>query len=114
MYSIEDEVIKFKGYTTKKDKDFVSEACYNTRQAPAKAGARELILGFLMDGEKEVADLDELANIEGISKNAMRAAKAELKKEGKTKTWCVGYGKEKKWFIRLVEDSSIHSEKTNK
>lgn len=114
LYSIEDEVIKFKGYTTKKDKDFVSEACYNTRQAPAKAGARELILDFLMDGEKEVADLDELAKIEGISKNAIRDAKAELKKEGKTKTWCVGYGKEKKWFIRLVEDSPIHSEKTNK
>ena len=114
LYSIEDEVIRFKGYTIMKDKDFVSEASYNTRQAPAKAGAKELILDFLMDGEKEVSELDELAKIEGVSKNAMRDAKAELKKEGRTKTWCVGYGKEKKWFIRLVEDLPMHSEETNK
>ena len=48
-----------------------------------------------------------------ISKNAMKNAKAELKKDRRTKTWSIGYGPNKKFFIRLVDGSPIASEKTN-
>ena len=45
----------------------------------------------------EVSELDELAAANSISKNAMRDAKAALKKEGTTKTWSIGYGNNKKF-----------------
>lgn len=95
----------------KKDRDFVTDINYNTRQAPAKEAAKEFILDFLKDGEKEVAELDEMASVESITKHALKDAKSELRKEGKTKSWGIGYGKEKKWFMRLVDDSSTASEK---
>lgn len=113
LFSIEDEVIKYRGMSDKKDRDFVTDANYNTRQAPAKEAAKEFILDFLKDGEKEVTELDEFARIESISKHALKDAKAELKREGRTKTWGVGYGKEKKWIIRLVDDSLTDSKKTD-
>lgn len=113
LFSIEDEVIKYRGMSDKKDRDFITDANYNTRQAPAKEAAKEFILAFLKDGEKEVTELDEMARIESISKNSMKDAKSELRKDGKIKTWSLGYGKEKKWFIRLMDDSPTASEKTN-
>lgn len=108
LYTMEDEVVKFKGYTTKKDKDFVTEVDYSTRQAPQRSEAKEFILEFLQDGEKEIAELDEMASAMSISKNAMKNAKADLKKERKIKTWSTGYGKDKKFFITLID-----TEKTN-
>lgn len=116
LFSIEDEVIKYRGMSNKKDRDFVTDINYNTRQAPAKEAAKEFILDFLKDGEKEVVELDEFATIESISKNALKEAKSELRKEGKIKTWPIGNGRrdKKKWLIRLVVDDSLTaSEKTN-
>ena len=106
-------MIKYRGMSDKKDRDFITDASYNTRQAPAKEAAKEFILAFLKDGEKEVTELNEMARIESISKNSMKDAKSELRKDGKIKTWSLGYGKEKKWFIRLMDDSPTASEKTN-
>lgn len=103
LYMIEDEVIKFKGYTEKKDKDFVTEVDYNTRQRPQKDEAKEFILDFLQDGEKEVSELDEMALAMSITKNALKNAKAELKKEKKIRTWSIGYGQSKKYFISLID-----------
>lgn len=115
LFSIEDEIVRYRGMSSKKDREFVTEANYNTRQAPAKEVAKEFILDFLKDGEKEVAELDEFAKIESISKNALKDAKAELKKEGKIHTWSIGSGRsgDKKFFIRLKDDSLTASEKTN-
>ncbi len=114
LYTIEDEVICFKGYTAKKDKDFVAEITHETRGAQPRQEAKEFILDFLKDGEKEVAELDEMAKVNSISNNAMREAKSELRQEGKTKTWSLGYGSEKKHFICLLEGSLTEGEKTNK
>lgn len=108
LFSLDDEIICYKGMSTKKDKDFVAEASYNTRQAPQKEEAKAFILEFLKNGTKEIAELDEMAKIEGISKNALKEAKAELRKESLTHTWSTGYGKEKTFFISLKD-----SEKTN-
>ena len=56
----------------------------------------------------EVSELDEIAQVEGISKNAIKDAKASLSKENLTHTWSIGYGKDKKFFITLKA-----TEKTN-
>ena len=108
LYGIDDEVIHFKSYTSKKDKDFVTEVDYNTRQAPQREEAKDFILDFLKDGEKEVSELDEMAAAMSISKNAVKNAKADLKKDKKIKTWQVGYRENKKFLISLID-----SEKTN-
>ncbi len=112
LFSIEDEVIKYRGMSDKKDRDFITDVNYNTRQAPAKEAAKEFILDFLKDGEKEVTELDEMARVESISKNALKDAKTELRKEGRIKSWSLGF-KPKKWFMRLVDDSLTAGEKTN-
>lgn len=93
LYAIDDEVVKFKGYTDKKDKDFVTETDYTTRQAPQRAEAKEFILDFLKDGEKEVSELDEMAAAMSISKSTLKRAKSDLKKEGKVKYRPISLGK---------------------
>ena len=114
LFSINDGKIETKGYTTKKDREFVSESAYNVKQAPAKESAKEFIIETLQEGQKEAAELNELAQIFGISKSAMREAKSDLKKEQIIKMRSIGFGAEKKWYISLVEGAHIPSEKTNK
>lgn len=96
-----DEVVCFKGYTDKKDKDFVTEIDYNSRQKPQRDEAKEFILEFLKDGEKEIAELDEMAAAMSISKNALKNAKTDLKRDGKIKTWSIGFNP-KRYFISLI------------
>lgn len=103
LYCIEDEVAQFKANTSKKDKDFVTEADYTTRQKPQRDEAKEFILDFLKDGEKEVAELDEMAEAMGISKNALKNAKADLKKDGQIKYRNTGQGNGKKFYISLID-----------
>lgn len=102
LFSIEDEVIDFKSYTNKKDRDFVTETDYVKRLRPERDEAKEFILEFLKDETKEIADLDELALAMGITKNALKNAKADLRKEGHIKTWSTGYGQNKKFFVSLI------------
>lgn len=103
LYCIEDEVVQFKTSTSKKDKDFVTEADYTTRQKPQRDEAKEFILDFLKEGEKEVAELDEMAEAMGISKNALKNAKADLKKDGQVKYRNTGQGNGKKFYISLID-----------
>ena len=84
------------------------------KQAPAKEAAKEFIIETLKEGQKEASELNELAQILGISKSAMREAKSDLKKEQIIKMKAVGFGSEKKWYVSLVECAHIPSEKTNK
>lgn len=103
LYCIEDEIIKFKAYTDKKDKDFITEIDYNSRQKPQRDEAKEFILDFLKDGEKEVAELDEMAAAMSISKNAIKNAKSDLKKDGQIKYRNTGQGSDKKFYISLID-----------
>lgn len=81
LFSIEDGVPVFKGFTDKRDRDFVQDSNYTEKVAPAKDEARAFILDYLRDGEKEVKDLDGMGKAQGHSPNALKNAKAELKKE---------------------------------
>lgn len=114
LYAIDDEVVCFKGYTQKKDKDFVTEVDYSTKQAPQREEAKEFILDFLKDGEKEVSELDEMASVVSISKNALKNAKTDLKNAGQIKYRNTGQGVEKKFYVSLIDHLSlIATEKPN-
>lgn len=106
LFSIKDEVIGYRGMSDKKDKDFVLANAQTVKQAPVREGAKEFILDFLKDGEKEVADLDEMASVSGISKNTLGRAKTELRQEGKIKTWARGF-KPKIWYISLIQCEDV-------
>lgn len=103
LYSIDDDgSIRFEGYTDKRDRDFVTEVDYSSRIAPQKKEAKEFIIDYLKDEKKEVSELDGTAAAMGISKNALKNAKAELNRDGKIKTWSTGFGKDKTYYITLT------------
>lgn len=102
LFSINDGVVEFRGTTDKKDKDYVLNNDYNTRQKPQREEAKKFILDFLKDGKKEVSELDETAAAMSISERTLSRAKTDLKNEGKIKTWSKGYGENKKFFCSLI------------
>ncbi len=102
LYAIEDEIIQFKGYTDKKDRDFIASANYTNRQLPQRESAKELILDFLADKESvPVSELNEYAEAMSISERTLERAKSDLKKEGKIKSWSTGFNP-KKWYVSLI------------
>ena len=93
--------VEFKGYTDKKDKDFITEMNFATRQAPQREEAKEFILETLKehDGEMLVAELNEIAEVVGLNPKAMERAKTSLRKEEKINFWSTGKGHDKKHYI---------------
>lgn len=104
LFNINDEEVTIKGHSQKKDRDFIMEADYTTRQAPQKEEAKDFILDFLKDGEKEVSELDDMAKAQSISISTLKKAKGELKKEEKIKYRAESFGKNKgfKYFVSLT------------
>lgn len=102
LFTICDGLIKGCGTTKKRDKDFMAYGSNNERPTPARDEAREFILDSLENGEMLVSDLEESAKAVGISKNAMRNAKDDLKKENLIKYRPEKDGNViKHWFICL-------------
>lgn len=102
LYSIADETIQFKGYSDKKDRDFIASANYTNRQLPQRESAKELILDFLSGKESvPVSELNGYAEAMSISEGTLNRAKSDLKKEGKIKSWSEGFNP-KKWYISLI------------
>ena len=67
--------------------------------------AKEFIIGTLEEHKQmEVKELEELAQTVGISKNALKNAKAELNKEGKIHSWQTGYKENRVFLISLVSE----------
>lgn len=101
LFELNDGVPIFKSYSKKKDKEFIIEDAKTKNTVHASDEAKDFILDVLNEHKQiEVAELDELAKAEGISKNALKDAKAALRKEGITRTWSVGF-KPKKFYIIL-------------
>ncbi|MBQ8188547.1 MAG: AAA family ATPase [Lachnospiraceae bacterium] len=108
LYELEDGVPVFKSYSKKKDKEFVIEDFKIKNQSPAADEAKEFILNVLNEQKQmEVSELDELAKAEGISKNALKDAKAALRKDNITHTWGIGFNP-KKWYITLKAIEKIN------
>ena len=101
LYELNEGVPIFKGYTKKKDREFILEDSRNKNVAPAAEDAKEFILGTLGEqGQMEISELDELAKVNGITSNALKNAKAALKKDGLTHVWSIGFN-QKKFYITL-------------
>jgi len=106
LYAIDEEVIRYKGRTDRKDKDFVTAVDYSTRQAPQREEAENFILEFLQDGEKEISELDDMAAAMSIGKGTLKRAKTQLRQDGKIKTWSVGFNP-KRFMISLTDSSKM-------
>lgn len=103
LYGLDDGVPIFKSYTKKKDREFILDESRKKNVAPAQEEAKEFILSTLEEHKQiEVKELDELAAVNGISANALKNAKAELKKEKSIHVWSIGF-KPKTFYIRLTD-----------
>lgn len=102
LFSINDDVIEIKGKTDKKDRDFVERHTFNKTQAPRLEEAKEFILDFLKDGEKEVAELDGMAKAMGITKETLKNAKTELSKNKTIRYRATGNKDNKKFYCSLT------------
>ena len=101
LFRLDSGGIVFDSFTDKRDREFVQEGQAARYQAPAREDAKEFILDYLKDGEKETAELDGMMKAQGISGETLKRAKAELRKDGKIIYTNRGYGKEKKFYCRL-------------
>ena len=101
---MENGILVPKGFTDKHDKEFQQARQYENRNSGPREEAKEFILDWLKEngGKAENGGLTEAAEVIGISNNAMRNAKVDLKKEGKIKLENEGYGKDKKHYISLT------------
>jgi RecA-family ATPase len=107
LFDLHDGKVNFKGYSDKKDRDYIGENDFNNRVKPQRDEVKEFIVDYLQDGEKLVSDLDTMAKAQSISTGTLQRAKTELKKEGKTTYYSRGYGEDKKHFIMLKDTSLI-------
>lgn len=108
IFDLDNGVPIFKNFSNKKDREFILEDAKIKTKSSVSEDAQEYILKTLKErGQMEIAELDELAQVEGISKNALREAKAELSRQNLTHAWSVGF-KPKKYYITLKG-----TEKTN-
>lgn len=101
LFRLDSGGIVFDSFTDKRDREFMLESQAAKYQAPAREDAKEFILDYLKDGEKETAELDGMMKAQGISGKTLERAKAELKKDGKLLYFNRGYGKDKKFYCRL-------------
>jgi hypothetical protein len=101
LYRIEDDQVIYQGTSEKKDRDYVAKNAQVTRSAPARDEAKEVIMNILSDDEEhEVSELDGSVKAAGISFATLKRAKEDLKREGKVKYRCEGFGKDKIFYIR--------------
>ena len=101
LFKLDSGKVEFESYTDKKDKDFVAAVSAATYQAPAREDAKAFILDYLKDGEKETSELDEMMKAQGVSKETLKRAKADLRKENQIFYFNRGYGSEKKFYCKL-------------
>lgn len=103
LYTLNDKNVPiFKSYTDKKDRDYVVAESRERSVAPALEDAKIFILDTLREQKQmEVSELDGLAKASGISTNALKNAKAALKKDKEIHTWAVGFNP-KKYLIALT------------
>lgn len=107
LFSIQDGSVKFEGYTNKKDRDYVSENDYMAHQQPQRDEAKEFVLEYLKDGEKESTDLDAAAKAMSIGTGTLKRAKSELRANGLIKYQSRGFGKEKKFYVSLIPSENL-------
>lgn len=103
LYELNGGAPIFKGYTKKKDRDFIQDENKYKSTVSAAEDAKNFILETLQEKEQmEVKELEDLAVATGISKHALKDAKADLKKDKSVRVWSIGFNP-KKFFITLTD-----------
>lgn len=99
-----DETVAFVDYSELTDREFVLADTWDNQGKSTRTDAKEFIVDTLQQANDPipVKELDELGDAIGISGTTMKRAKTELKKDGKVKFTCEGFGKEKKYYISLA------------
>lgn len=99
-----DETVAFVDYSELTDREFVLAETWDNQGKSTRTDAKEFILDTLKQAADPVPvkELDELGDAVGISATTMKRAKTELKKDGKVKFTCEGFGKDKKYYITLA------------
>lgn len=111
LYELNECVPVFKAYTQKKDRDFIQEDARERNIRPVVEDAKDFIIETLTEHKQmEVSELDELAAANSISKNALKDAKAALKKEDLTRVWAIGNGRgaQRKFIMSLKDTEKIN------
>jgi len=106
LYQIDNGFVVNRGFTDKRDKDFVRESLQSTattRPAPAREEAMQAIKDVLKNGEMRVGDLDQSVRALGISAKSLRSAKEHLKESGEIGFRCYseGHSAGVMWFVYL-------------
>lgn len=108
LFSLDECVPTFKCYSDKKDRDFILADARERNIRPVVEDAKDFIIDTLRErGQMGVSELDELAAANSISKNALKDAKAALKKEGVTRVWSIGFNP-KKFIMALKAPEKIN------
>ena len=103
LYSIEDDKVIYRGATSKKDKDFVTNFSEG-RVSAQRSEATDFILNYLeANGQSVIGDVKVAATEAGISSNAFENAKRDLVKKKAIRSRQIGGGKGKgvKNYIEL-------------
>lgn len=91
-------------YQAKKHKaQYMKES--SGKRSQALDDAKEEIIEYLREYGHEgtlSTDLQDYVKSQGISMASFKRARGELQKEGRVKTFNTGYGKEKKFYIRIT------------
>lgn len=104
LFTIDDGVVTLRGFTTKKDRDFMSKKSYERKGKGAKEEAKEFILEQLQEHEStmENKELLEYAKACGYASATLERAKKDLKKDNIIDIKVKGFGKDKITFLSLV------------
>lgn len=100
LFSIEGGTVKFNGYSSKKDREYVT-ALFGIQKDIKREAAKDFILAYLEKGKAQVKDLDAAAKAAGYSDTGIKRAKAELKKDGLIKV--SHKGARTPWNIEIVK-----------
>lgn len=112
LFTIRDGVAQLKGYSDKRDADFVRDRDFSAYQAPQRQDAEKFIIEFLKNGKKPTKDMDDTAKASGISAGTLKRAKTKLRGSGLLGVMSEGYGPSKVFYSYLIDKDSLREDLT--
>lgn len=109
LFSVSDDGVEFKGTSKRKDRDYMSDNISSPAPTPRLDEAKDFILENI-DKEIEVKELEQLAKAAGIASDTLKNARAVLKKEKRINVISIGYGEQKKWYVKLLPYTTHETE----
>lgn len=94
------------GTTWKRDRDYMREAAPQKQSGSTRESCKDLIIDTLkLAGGRVLSnELEEMLSNNGYAVRTWKRARKELREDGKIKSYPEGFGKEKKWYVEIVND----------